>query len=93
MAVFSTFFPTYTPQSDYDENELVCDLIDDETKDWKWNRLCDRFRSQEVVDISMIYVSKNELPDELVWHFEKKKGIVGKNCLLALRIRWMSGTR
>ena len=64
----------------------MCDLIDDETKDWKWNRLCDRFRSQEVVDISMIYVSKNELLDELVWHFEKN-GItqlkMGINCLLA----------
>ena len=75
----------------------MCDLIDDETKDWKWNRLCDRFRSQEVVDISMIYVSKNELLDELVWHFEKKRGItqlkVGTNCLLAPQIIWMSGTR
>ena len=64
----------------------MCDLIDDETKDWKWNRLCDRFRSQEAVDISMIYVSKNELLDELVWHFEKN-GItqlkMGTNCLLA----------
>ena len=51
----------------------MCDLIDDEIKDWKWNKLCEMFGSQEAANISIINVSKNELLDELVWHFGKKK--------------------
>ena len=29
------------------------------------------FGFQEATNISLIYVSKNELPDDIVWHFEK----------------------
>ena len=70
---YQPFFQPITPQKNWDENEFVCDLIDDETKEWKWNRLNEMFGSHEVSNISMIYVSKNDLLNELMWYFERKK--------------------
>ena len=37
---------------------LVCDLIDGETKQWKWSILQEMFASKEAAEISALYMSR-----------------------------------
>ena len=55
-----------------EEDGLVCDLIDSETKQWNLNIIHEMFASQEAVEISKINVRGVDFPDELVWHYDRK---------------------
>ena len=59
-----------TPKGDEDEDGLMCDLLDANTKEWKWSIKREMFPSHEVTKINMLYVSRRDLPYELVWHFD-----------------------
>ena len=57
---------------DWDENGLVKDLIDENTKEWNLNLLQEMFDSEEVANIKSISVSNLGLQDVLVWHYDNR---------------------
>ena len=85
---FRTSFLSPTPWGVWEEDGLICDLIDNETKQWKGHILQEMFASNEATKISELYVSKMDFPDELVWHFDRKGHYTVKS---GYRHLWESG--
>ena len=69
---FTSTLQPQTPIGDWDEEGLVCDLIESSTKKWRLELLYEMFASNEGAKISMMQISRIGDNDTIIWHPDNK---------------------
>ncbi|XVF54369.1 hypothetical protein PTKIN_Ptkin05aG0176000 [Pterospermum kingtungense] len=64
------FLPSITGDG-RNEGAKVCELMDEDTRNWRRDLVFDLFHGPEAEMICSILISKLGHPDRLVWHYEK----------------------
>jgi ribonuclease HI len=64
-------FKVWSRCEDLNDDTLVCDLIDPDTKQWKRDLVSHLFHPHEALQILSMPISPRLPPDKLVWHFER----------------------